>query len=267
MEKLLEFKPEWRAEPSKEVGRADITAGVDITQHDLGLGSRLSRGGKLSPTWRARLHHLQLLQRRARATRYGEKSLREALLELDKLCEDLSLPKGIKAEVSSLYRRAKASRLTMGRGTWQVLASLTFITCRLRGVARTEAEVAEALAIRAELEGKAALRSLRQLTKLLARKMNLSVPRPVPEDYIDRFCSKLKLPKRVAARAHEICSALPSGLRGSKPATLLAASAIYEAARFAGLNLTIRKIAKALGVGVSSLCQTAIRVREYFARV
>lgn len=267
VEKLLKSEPEWRVEPGKEVGRADVTAGLDITQHDLGLGSKFGGAEGLPPTWRARLRRLQMWQRRARASSYGEKSLRDALLELDKLCEDLSLPKGIKAEVSFLYRRAKAAKLTMGRGTWQVLASLTFITCRLRGVARAEGEMAKALALRAEIDERAALRSLRQLTKFLAGRMKLSIPRPMPEDYIDRFCSKLELPKGVAAQAHEICGALPEDLKQAKPATLLAASVIYEAARAAGSNITIRKIAGALGVGVSSLCQTAIRVRKHFAWV
>ena len=260
-EKLLRTEPEWRAKPGKGVGRADVTSGLDITQHDLGLGSRFGISGDLPPSWRARMRRLQLWQRRSRTMSYGEKSLRDALLELDKLCEDLSLSKGIKAEVSSLYRKVKVARLTKGRSTWNVLATLTFITCRLRGVPRTEFEVARALATRASTGETAALRSVRRLTKLFRRRLKLHVLHALPEEYIDRFAFQLGLSRSTVARAHAICALLPKRLKQTKPATLLAATVLYLAGKEAGEAITIRKLAGAFSVGVSSLCQTARSVR------
>ncbi|MDI6819549.1 MAG: TFIIB-type zinc ribbon-containing protein [Candidatus Hodarchaeaceae archaeon] len=265
MERLLEPGPEWRFKPSEGAARADVTAGIDITQHDLGLGSKLDWSEDLSPSWRARLRRLRLWQRRSRASSYEEKSLREALIELDKLCEDLTLPKAVKAEISTLYRKAKTARLTMGRGTWQVLAALTFITCRRRGVARTEGEIVRALASRANLQDRVALRSMRHITKLLMRKLRLEVPRPLAEDYIDRFASKLDLPRSTVMRAHELCGMLPGNLKQTKPAPLLTAAILYVAAEATGERTTIRKLASTLGVGVSSLCHTIARVRELIA--
>lgn len=256
-ERLLRAEPEWRAKPGKEVGRADVTSGLDITQHDLGLGSRFGTSGDLPPSWRARMRRLQMWQRRSRAIGYGEKSLRDALLELDKLCEDLSLPKGIKAEVSALYRKAKVARLTTGRSTWNVLATLAFITCRLRRVPRTEFEVARALAARTGARETAVLRSIRRLTKLFRRRLRLHVLHALPEEYIDRFAFRLGLSKPTIARAHAICTILPKRLKQTKPATLLAATALYLAGKEAGEVITIRKLADAFSVGVSSICQTA----------
>ena len=261
LERLLRAEPEWRAEPGKETGRADVTSGLDITQHDFGLGSRFGTSGDLPPSWRARLRRLQMWQRRSRASSYGEKSLRDALLELDKLCEDLSLPKGIRAEVSTHYRRAKKAGLTMGRSTWNVLAALTFLTCRLRRVPRTEFEVARALATRTGTWEAAALRSIRHLTKLFKGRLKLHIARTLPEEYIDRFASQLDLSKPTTARAHAICTILPKSLKQAKPATLLAAAALYLAGKEAGEAITIRKLASAFGVGVSSLCQTAGSIR------
>lgn len=200
-------------------------------------------------------------QRRSRASSYGEKSLRDALLELDKLCEDLSLPKGIRAEVSAHYRRAKKAGLTMGRSTWNVLATLTFLTCRLRRVPRTEFEVSHALSTRTSTREAAALRSIRHLTKLFKGRLKLHIARTLPEEYIDRFASQLDLSKPTTARAHAICTILPKSLKQAKPATLLAAAALYLAGKEAGEAITIRKLASAFGVGVSSLCQTAGSIR------
>jgi transcription initiation factor TFIIB len=261
LERLLRAEPEWRADPGKETGRADVTSGLDIAQHDLGLGSRFGMSGDLPPSWRARLRRLQMWQRRSRASSYGEKSLRDALLELDKLCEDLSLPKGIRVEVSALYRRTKKAGLTMGRSTWNVLAALTFLTCRLRRVPRTEFEVARALATRTGIREAAALRSIRHLAKLFKRSLKLHIARTLPEEYIDRFASQLDLSRPTTARAHTICTLLPKGLRQAKPATLLAAAALYLAGKEVDEGITIRKLAVALGIGASSLCQTAGSIR------
>jgi transcription initiation factor TFIIB len=262
LEKMLEPGPDWRVEPSERTGRADITTGVDITRHDWGLGSKFGLSDDLPPSWRARLRRLQLWQRRSRAVGHREKSLREALIELDKLCEDLRLPKGIRAEVSGLYRKTRAKRLTIGRGTQNVLAALTFITCRLRGAPRTDLEVAQALASRAALGEHVALRSLRQLVKFLTKRLGLQVPRPLPEDYIDRFVSQLNLSRSIVARAHSVCNALPPHLKRTKSARLLAAAAIYTAARGVGVNIAMRELASSTSVGITGLSQTIKRIRE-----
>lgn len=261
LDRSISTEPEWRAEPGKETGRADLTSGLDITQHDFGLGSNLVASRDLPPSWRARLRRLQMWQRRSRTSSYGEKSLRDAMLELDKLCEDLSLPKGIRAEVSALYRRVKRARLTTGRNTWNVLATLTFLTCRLRRVPRTELEVARALAARTDAKEAESLRSLRNLTKLFKGRLKLRIARTMPEEYVDRFASQLSMSRPATARAHRLCTILPERLRQAKPASLLAAAALYIAAKDAGENITLRKLAGALGVGISSLCQTANSIR------
>jgi transcription initiation factor TFIIB len=262
LDRSISTEPDWRGEPGKETGRADLTSGLDITQHDFGLGSNLGISGDLPPSWRARLRRLQMWQRRSRTSSYAEKSLWDAMLELDKLCEDLSLPKGIRAEVSALYRKVKRARLTTGRNTWNVLAALTFLTCKLRHVPRTELEVARALAARTDAKVAAALRSIRNLTKLFKGRLGLHISRTMPEEYVDRFASQLNMSKGATARAHKLCTILPERLRRTKPATLLAATALYIAAKEAGEAITLRRLASLLGVGISSLCQTAKSVRS-----
>jgi len=259
---MLEAGPEWRYEPGKDTGRADTGAGIDITQHDLGLGTRLGAGGDLSPSWRARLRRLRMWQDRSRASTYEEKSLREALIELDKLCEDFAIPKGVKSEISLLYRKVKASRLALGRNTWQILAALIFITCRSRGIPRTEDEMVRVLMTRANMQEKSALRGLRQLVKLFINKMKLSMPRLTPDDLLDKFASKINLPRQTIVRAQKICNVLPKKLKYTKPPTLLAAAVLYIAAKETGVDVTIRKLAEILSVGVSGLSQTSALIRK-----
>ena len=263
VEKQVTPGPDWRVEPGEEVGRADVTSGLDITQHDWGLGTRLGSSDDLSPSWRARLRRLRKWHRRARAGTYEQRSLREALIDLDKLCEDLALPKGIKAEISSLYRRAKAEKLTVGRNTWSVLAALSFIASRIRQVPRTEREVAHALSVRSGLSEKNAIREIRILMKILPKGLRLRVPRPEPEEYIDRFGTKLGLPRRVVARAYDLCSRLPKRIKHTRATFLLSATIVYLAANKEGVKLTTYETAEALGIGASSLSKTAKLVRKF----
>ena len=236
-------------------------AEVDLTRHDFGLGSGFGVLRDIPPSERASLRRMRALHDRSRASRWSDRSLREALIQIDQLCEDLSLPKSVRAEISQLYRKSKAARLTTGYGTWQVSAALAFIVCRLRGLARTEDEVSGVLATRTGMGDKEAVRSLRRLSWSLARRLGLRLPNPSPGDYVDRFGSRLGFPKQAVERAHELCTKLPKRLR-TKPAVLLAAAALYDAAREAGVSLTIRKTATELGVSVSGLCQTAALIRE-----
>ena len=266
VERFVELEPEWRRRPSEELERADVTAGADVTLHDFGLGSKFGISADLPPSWRARLRRMQLWQRRSRASSWSERSLREVLLELDKLCEDLALPKSVRAEISYLYRKARAARLVAGRETNQVLAALTFITCRSRALPRTESEVTRALVARSGLGEKEALRNLRQLTKLLARELGIKIPRVSADDYINRFAPQLGLSRRVVERAHELNKALPKGFKQAKPPLLLAAISLYLGAEMTGERITLQKVASTLGVGVSSISKNLARVREFADR-
>jgi len=254
--------PDWHADPEGQAGRADIGTGLDITQHDWGLGTQLGESDDLSPAWRARLRRLRKWQNRFRAATYQEKSLRQALIDLDKLCEDLRVPKGIQAEVSSLYRKARSKRLTNGRNTWSVLACLIYLVSRQLGVPRTEKEVSHHLAIRAKLDENKARREIRRAAKVLSRELKLRAPPPKPEDYLARFGSELGLQRRTIARAHELCNSVPEKLVRSKAASVIAATLIYIAARESGERITAREITKAIGVGASTISKTMRDLRE-----
>ncbi len=262
LEKEMSSEPEWHAEPGKEKGRADTSSGSDITQHDLGLGSRMGDSNDLSPAWKSKLRRLRKWHKRSRATNYQEKSLRQALINLDKLCEDLFLPKSLKAEVSVLFRKAKDNEITPGRNTWSVLAALIFIVARMRQIPRTEKEVAEILRRRTDLEEKEAQQALRRNRKVLARELDIDVPRPRPKEYLDRFASRLDLPKKVQSRAHEMSSSIPKKFKSKKASFLVAASVLYNASQEFDGNVNIREIAEKLEVGVSSVSMTGKRIRE-----
>lgn len=262
LEKKMSSKPEWHSEPGENGGRADVSSGSDITQHDLGLGSRMGYSRDLSPAWRSKLRRLKKWHRRSRATSYHDKSLRKALINLDKLCEDIFLPKSVKAEISALFRKAKKKEITMGRNTWSMLGALIFIVARMRRIPRMEREIATAVRKRAGIEQKRALKSIRRNRKTIAKELNLKVPRTRAKEYIDRFSTQINIPDKVRAEAHRLCNSLPQKFKVTKASFLVAAATIYNASRRFNGKVNIREIADELGVGVSSLSKMGQKTRE-----
>lgn len=233
---------------------------LDVALHDLGLGTTFRVGRDLPPSERARLRRMRFLHERSRAVKWQERSLREALIQVERVCEDLSLPGEVRREMSQLYRRCRKEGLTRGQKTALLSASLAFVVCRLRGLPRTEKEVAGVLVEREGMGEEEALRGLRRVTKMLMRRLDLKLPPSSPRLYVDRFASKLHLPAEVVRKAHELCAGFGEG--SGKPANLVAAALLYNAAREMGVKLTLKEVAREVGVGVSSLCRLSLQGRE-----
>jgi len=261
MERQCELGPERRSGPGEEFERVDLSSGSDVTQHDYGLGSKFNVSKDLPPSERARLRRMQVLQQRSRVLDWGDRSLREVLIDLDKLCEDLSLSKGIKIEISMYYRKARAKKLTSGRNAHQVLAALIFTACRLRGIPRTDYEISKAVAERFGLEETIVLRGVHRFAKMFSREFGLKLPRVSADSYIDRFAPQLELSREAIVRAHELLKVLPKSYVQGKPPLFLAAVAIYFGAAVVGEKMTLKKIAINLGVGASSLSNNVARIK------
>jgi len=262
LERQYELSPEWRRRPGEELERADISSGMDVSQHDFGLGTKFGFSGDLPPSERARLRRMQILQQRSRIMDWQDRSLREALIDLDKLCEDLSLPKGVKAEISMLYRRARAKKMTAGRSAYQVLAALTLVACRLRGIPKTDDEISKAIVVRFGPSIGNVLRGIHRFSKIFSRTLDLKLPQISADSYVDRFSPQLALSQKAVIRIHEILKFLPRSYTLSKPPLFLAAVAIYVGADLAGEKLTLKKISATLGVGSSSLSNNVTKVKK-----
>jgi transcription initiation factor TFIIIB Brf1 subunit/transcription initiation factor TFIIB len=92
--------------------------------------------------------------------------------------------------------------------------------------------------------------------------MKLSMPRLTPDDLLDKFASKINLPRQTTVRAQKIYNMLPEKLKHTKPPTLLATAVLYVAAKETGIDVTMRKIAETLDVGISGLSQTTALIRK-----
>jgi transcription initiation factor TFIIB len=122
-----------------------------------------------------------------------------------------------------IYRRALEKDLLKGRSIDVMTAASVYAACRQCGAMRTLDELSEA----SGLDRKEIGRTYR----FLARELRLNLMPTNPQDYIERFCTKLGVSDEVKQTALEILRrAEEQGLISGRGPTGVAAAAIYIAA-------------------------------------
>ena len=230
-DQFIDQGPEWRAfDVEQGEKRARTGAPMTYTIHDKGLSTEISwknkdSYGKSIPTRnRAQLYRLRKWQRRIRVSNATERNLAFALSELDRMASAMGLPRNVRETAAMIYRKAVNKNLIRGRSIEGVVAASLYAACRQCGVPRTLDEVAN---------------SSRVGRKEIGR----------PQDYVQRFCSELKLSGEVQSKAAEILKdASEKELTSGRGPTGVAAAAIYISSILCNERRTQREVADVAGV-------------------
>ncbi|MFW6040469.1 MAG: transcription initiation factor IIB [Thermoplasmatota archaeon] len=240
--------PEWRAfDTQQKEKRARTGAPMNYLTHDKGLSTQISwknkdaYGRTIPHKNRGQIYRVRKWHRRIRISNATERNLASALRELDRLSSKMGLPRSIRETSAMIYRRAVEKNLIRGRSIETVIASSLYAGCRKCDVPRTLTEISEA----AQADEKQIGRAYR----FLSRELGLKLLPTRPEEYIQRFCSKLDLDRDVISKGEEIISkATEKGLTSGKGPTGIAAAAIYIASITENNPRTQRAIAEVAGV-------------------
>ncbi|MFC4356419.1 transcription initiation factor IIB family protein [Halobium salinum] len=247
-DRRVDHGPEWRAYTSEEHhARARVGAPTTGTRHDRGLtteigrGDRDAAGGTLSPERRRRVERLRTWHQRVRTVRTGERNLRFALSELDRMASALGLPRHVRETAAVVYRRALAEDLIRGRSIEAVATATLYVACRQKNLPRSLAEVTAV----SRVEQQDVARASRHLSSNLGLEL-----RPVePTAYLPRFCSRLDLSAETHAKAAEVLAiSAEAGHCSGRSPTGCAAAAVYTAAMLCGEKRTQSDVAAAAGV-------------------
>ncbi|MFO8110052.1 MAG: transcription initiation factor IIB [Thermoplasmata archaeon] len=240
--------PEWRAfDSAQRQNRARTGAPMNYMTHDKGLSTHISwknkdaYGRTIPHKNRGQVYRVRKWHRRIRISNASERNLASALRELDRLSSNMGLPRSIRETAAMIYRQAVEKNLIRGRSIETVIASSLYAGCRKCDVPRTLTEVAKASEIDEKQIGRA--------YRFLSRELELKLMPTRPEEYINRFCSKLELGRNVVARGEDVISqANDLGLTSGKGPTGVAAAAIYIASIVEGTPRTQRAISEVAGV-------------------
>jgi transcription initiation factor TFIIB len=255
-EHMIDRGPEWRSYTTEERNkRCRVGSPVNYAIHDKGLSTTLgyenrdAKGRLFTPRRRTEIYRLRKWQRRLRIRNCRERTLVQALGELDRLSSQLDVPRSTKEEAAIIYHKAWGTKMGRGISVEVVVAAVLYAACRIRKNPRTLDEIA----IKARISKKMLGQWFRRLIKMI----DLSIPLSTPLDFISRFSNELKLSEKVSRTAIEILgNAKEEGITTGKTPTGLAAAALYIAGELEDERRTKREIAK-----VGQITEVTVRNR------
>ena len=247
-ENLIDQGPEWRAfDTEQRKNRTRVGAPATPTVHDKGLPTVIdyknkdARGGAIPDRNKAQIYRIRKLQKIIRISGAGERNLAFALSEIDRNSSNLSLPRSVRVDASSIYRDAAKHNLVRGRSIDGVVSASLYAACRRCNVPRTLDEIASV--------SKASKKEVGRTYRFLARELDIKLAPTSPADYVPRFATKIGLSKEAESKAIEIIrKAKDKGLTSGKGPTGVAAAALYIASVLLGERKTQREVADASGV-------------------
>jgi transcription initiation factor TFIIB len=239
--------PEWRNSSGEMLERSRTGAPLSITSRDMGLSTVIGRtnrdasGRTISGLSRSDLERLRKWDSRAQARGSIERNLGQALGEIEKMADKLSLPETVKERAAYIYRKALERGLLRGRSIPGIAAASLYAALRGTETPRTLKDLAAV----SNLKKKDIARDYR----ILLREMDLSMPVADAARNVAGIASMVGMSERVKRRAIEIIRQIEQkGVSAGKSPMGLAASALYLAGLLEGEPRTQKELADAAGV-------------------
>jgi len=238
---------EWRSFVNDGVDKSRVGAGTSITIHDMGLSTIIGTANKdatgkpLSSSMKKSIDRLRTWDSRSQANSSLERNLRQALNEMSKLKDKLSLTDRVFEKAAYIYRKANEKKLVKGRSIHGVVAACVYAACRDTETPRTLDDVADGMNIKRK--------NVARCYRMIFRELELKMPVADPINDIARIASRTGLGERTRRKAIKLLKkARKIGMVAGKDPMGLAAAALYLSCISDGGNTTQRDISNASGV-------------------
>jgi transcription initiation factor TFIIB len=247
-DKIVELRPEWRrfSEDGKD-DRSRTGIPTSITMHDMGLATvigtanRDAAGRSLSGSMKSTVDRMRTWDRRSQVHESTDRNLRQALSELRRLSERLSVSEAVTEKAAYFYRKALERNLVRGRSITAIIAASLYAACRDGEIPRTLKDVAAVSNVKKK--------DLARSYRLLHREMDLRMPVADPARCVSAIASRAKMREKTQRRAREILlMAREARISAGKDPMGLAASALYVACTLEGEEKTQKDVAEAARV-------------------
>ena len=226
--------------------------GLSLKMHDkglftiIGLQNKDSVGNPLSTNSIQTFSRLRKWDSRSQIKNSSDRSLRNALQELDKVQSKLGLSDTVIERASLFYRKASEKGLVRGRTVKGIAAACLYASCRDLEHPRTLTEIAEQI----QIKRKDIARSYRSLFRELD--FTISIADPIKS--INKIASKVGLMEKTIRKAGQILDkANEAGIVAGKNPEIMAAASLYAACIITGENKSQSKIALAAGTSTVSI--------------
>jgi len=247
-EHVIDRGPEWRAFTAEErERRSRAGAPINIALHDSGLSTvidwydRDSAGRRLDLKRRLELIRIRKWHSRTRIQSTIDRNIVQAMNELERIADQLNLPRVIVEEATMIYRRAVERELVRGRAIESMVAAALYAACRIHGIPRTLDEISKYT--------KSGRKEVARCYRLLVRELALRIPIVDAAEYAQRIASMLGLSGATVKTAIDIIHrARDMGVTAGRDPAGIAAAAVYIAALLNDERRTQKEVASAAGV-------------------
>ncbi|MFB5609590.1 MAG: transcription initiation factor IIB family protein [Nitrosarchaeum sp.] len=226
--------------------------GLTLKMHDkglftiIGLKNKDSVGNPLSAKSIQTFSRLRKWDSRSQTKNSSDRSLRNALQELDKVQSKLGLSDTVIERASLFYRKASEKGLVRGRTIKGIAAACLYASCRDLEHPRTLTEIAEHLLIRRK--------DIARSYRTLFRELGFIVSIADPIKSINKIASKMGLKEKTIRKAGQILDkADEAGIVAGKNPEIMAAAALYAACIIMGENKSQSEIAFAASTSTVSI--------------
>jgi transcription initiation factor TFIIB len=246
--KSQETGPEWRSF-QKDGGSDPARTGApsSLTIHDRGLSTVInpinkdSSGKPLSTSMKSTIKRLRTWDSRSKVSASADRNLMQALSELSRLKDKLSLSANVLEKAAYLYRKVLERKLVRGRSISAMIAASLYAACRDTETPRTLKDVAVAADVKRK--------DISRCYRLLHQELGLKMPVVDSIQCIARISSKLKLTEKTKRYAVKVLQeAQESKETSGKDPMGLAATALYLSCVKNKVAITQRDLAEAAGV-------------------
>ena len=242
--------PEWRSFSKEGSGGTDLTrtgSPTSLAMHDRGLSTMIgiqnhdSSGKPLTSAMKSTIERLRTWDSRSKANTSANRNLRQALSELSRLKDKLSLSSSVVEKAAYIYRKALEKGLVRGRSISALIAAALYAACRDAETPRTLKDVADA--------GNLTKKDIAKCYRLLHRELGLKMPVVDPVQCVARIASKIDIAEKTKRYAVKVLKVAQDHEESAgKDPMSLAAAALYLSCIKNSENMTQQNIADAANV-------------------
>jgi transcription initiation factor TFIIB len=256
-EDAVDHGPEWNGYTATDrKDRSRVGRPTTPTLHDRGLSTQIGwqnqdgYGHALSARQRHKMERLRTWDERYRAGTGRERTLKQALAEIQRMSSALGLPKAVRETASVIYRRASEADLVVGRSIEGIATGALYAAARQQGLPRTLDEVTAV----ARVEQRRISRDYRRI----ATELDLALEPTDPTAYLPRFASDCGCSEAVQRQARDLLATVAGTtyMSGKSPVGL-AAAALYAGGHLTNEPLTQREVSAVADV-------TRVTIRNHY---
>src|SRR5713101_2782164 len=202
-EKIVDMGPEWRSFSGDDKGdRSRTGIPTSIAMHDMGLATVIggmnkdASGRSLSGSMKSTVERLRTWDRRSQVHESADRNLRQALSELRRFSDKLTVSEAVTEKAAYIYRKALERNLVRGRSITSIIAASLYAACRDMEVPRTLKDVAAVSNVKRK--------DLARSYRLLLKEMDIKMPVAEPSRCVSKIASRAGMSEKTQRRAREI---------------------------------------------------------------